>query len=101
MMNHFDLMGHIQKTGKPITVQEYAELMLSQGKCSSPESCVENIRQYMRSGVTAPTENGCSDCNKSRGLGDTISKITHALHIPECGGCRQRRDLLNKLVPYE
>lgn len=38
---------------------------------------------------------------KSRGLGDTIHKITTALHIPHCGGCEQRRQALNKLVPYK
>lgn len=38
--------------------------------------------------------------NPSRGLGDTIHKITTALHIPHCGGCEQRREALNKIVPY-
>lgn len=38
---------------------------------------------------------------KSRGLGDTIHKITTALHIPHCGGCEQRRDALNNLIPYK
>jgi hypothetical protein len=49
----------------------------------------------------------CPTCNRqtriggqSRGLGDTIRKITTALHIPHCGGCEQRQELLNKLVPY-
>jgi hypothetical protein len=37
---------------------------------------------------------------KSRGLGDTISKITKALGIRECGGCAKRRAKLNKLIPY-
>lgn len=38
---------------------------------------------------------------QSRGLGDTIYKITTALHIPHCGGCEQRRQALNALVPYK
>ena len=37
---------------------------------------------------------------KSRGLGDTIAKVTDALHIPKCGGCKKRQDKLNKLIPY-
>lgn len=37
----------------------------------------------------------------SKGLGDTISKITHALGIPECGGCKKRRDWLNEYIPYK
>lgn len=36
----------------------------------------------------------------SRGLGDTVAKITSALGIPPCGGCGRRRQLLNKLIPY-
>jgi hypothetical protein len=37
---------------------------------------------------------------KSRGLGDTIAKVTTALGIKPCGGCKKRQELLNKLLPY-
>lgn len=37
----------------------------------------------------------------SRGLGDTIVKITRFLGIKKCGGCRKRQKKLNKLVPYK
>ncbi len=37
----------------------------------------------------------------SRGLGDTVAKITHALGIMPCGGCRERQEWANKKVPYE
>jgi hypothetical protein len=36
----------------------------------------------------------------SRGLGDTIAKITSAVGIKPCGGCKERQEILNKLVPY-
>ena len=36
----------------------------------------------------------------SRGLGDTIAKLTTAVGIKPCGGCKERQKLLNKLVPY-
>ncbi len=36
----------------------------------------------------------------SKGLGDTVSKVTKAMGIKECGGCKRRRERLNKLVPY-
>ena len=36
----------------------------------------------------------------SRGLGDTIAKITKAIGIKPCGGCKNRQAVLNKLVPY-
>lgn len=38
---------------------------------------------------------------ESTGLGDTIAKITDALHIPKCGGCKKRQAKLNKLAPYK
>ena len=37
---------------------------------------------------------------KSRGLGDTIAKITKAVGIKPCNGCRKRQEALNKAVPY-
>lgn len=37
----------------------------------------------------------------SLGLGDTIAKITSAVGIKPCGGCKQRQALLNRLFPYK
>ena len=37
---------------------------------------------------------------RSRGLGDTIARMTTAIGIPPCGGCKKRQERLNKLVPY-
>lgn len=37
---------------------------------------------------------------RSRGLGDTIAKVTTALGIKPCQPCKKRQDVLNKLVPY-
>jgi len=84
MENIFNLAEHIRLTGTATTVADYALKLHRDGHCSSVDECTEFIRLAMR----------------SRGLGDTISKITHALHISECGGCAKRRELLNKLVPY-
>jgi len=36
----------------------------------------------------------------SRGLGDTVAKVTAALGIKPCGGCKKRQERLNKAVPY-
>lgn len=38
---------------------------------------------------------------RSRGLGDTIAKVTTAVGIRPCLGCKKRQELLNKLVPYK
>ncbi len=45
--------------------------------------------------VTVPNK------NISRGLGDTIAKMTKAVWIKPCGGCKKRQDYLNKKVPYK
>ncbi len=37
---------------------------------------------------------------ESNGLGDTVAKITKALGIPACGGCKHRQAKLNGLFPY-
>ena len=37
---------------------------------------------------------------KSKGLGDTIQKVTKALKIPTCKKCEERRKKLNKILPY-
>lgn len=37
---------------------------------------------------------------ESRGLGDTIAKLTKAVGIKPCGGCRKRQAALNAVVPY-
>lgn len=37
---------------------------------------------------------------KSRGLGDTIAKLTSAVGIKPCSRCKERQKLLNELVPY-
>tara|TARA_B100000686_G_scaffold278342_1_gene298256 strand:+ start:160 stop:330 length:171 start_codon:yes stop_codon:yes gene_type:complete len=38
---------------------------------------------------------------KSRGLGDTVKKVTEKLGIKQCGGCKKRQKALNKLLPYK
>lgn len=37
----------------------------------------------------------------SVGLGDTIAKMTKAVGIQPCGGCKKRQEWLNKKVPYK
>jgi len=67
----------------------------------------EVLKQILRgAGRTVDGIGPDADCadekiEASRGLGDTIYKITTALHIPHCGGCEQRREILNNLFPYK
>lgn len=39
--------------------------------------------------------------NKSKGLGDTIKKVTNAMGIKQCGACKKRQEKLNKMFPYK
>jgi hypothetical protein len=36
----------------------------------------------------------------SRGLGDTIAKVTKAIGMKPCSGCSKRQRKLNSLLPY-
>lgn len=38
---------------------------------------------------------------ESKGLGDTIKKVTEKLGIKQCGGCKRRQEKLNRLFPYQ
>ena len=38
---------------------------------------------------------------KWRGLGDVVASATKAVGISPCGGCQQRREALNRLVPFK
>jgi|TARA_Y100000310_G_C20323051_1_gene641688 hypothetical protein len=37
---------------------------------------------------------------KSRGIGDTVKKVTNAVGIPTCNKCEERRKKLNRMFPY-
>ena len=41
---------------------------------------------------------------KSKGVGDTVSKVIKKVSggkIKECGPCKKRKELLNKMFPYK
>jgi hypothetical protein len=38
---------------------------------------------------------------KSKGLGDTIKKVTDKLGIPQCPACQRRQKKFNRLFPYK
>lgn len=35
------------------------------------------------------------------GLGDVVAKVTKAVGIKPCGGCKKRQEWLNKKVPFK
>ena len=36
----------------------------------------------------------------SKGLGDTVAKVTHAMGIEQCPPCLERQERLNNAIPY-
>ena len=36
-----------------------------------------------------------------RGLGDAIARVTTAVGVKPCGGCKERQAMLNRLVPFK
>ena len=38
---------------------------------------------------------------KSKGLGDTVKKITNAMGIKQCAPCKRRQQNLNRFFPYQ
>jgi hypothetical protein len=34
------------------------------------------------------------------GSGDLVKHLTDALHIPQCGGCKERQDAMNGAVEF-
>ena len=57
-------------------------------------------------GVTAATANHQSQVSNlqstpARGLGDVVAKMTCAVGIKPCGGCKKRQATLNHLFPFK
>lgn len=67
-----------------------------------PEAVEHFRRKHHNAELPVPVQ-------KSRGLGDTIAKFTHATGIAQAVeavtngncGCKKRQELLNDLVPYQ
>jgi len=44
------------------------------------------------------------DDSSSKGVGDTVEKVIKKVtggRVKSCGGCKKRRDALNKMFPYK
>lgn len=69
---------------------------LSTGKCPR---CGFMTRHIGAKKVCAASDSGSK--TRSRGVGDTVAKVLGAVGIQPCGGCDERKDLLNKYFPYK
>ena len=64
--------------------------------------CLQKEKALQRELVTKGLElQKLQPDNKSKGLGDTIKKVTEKLGIKQCGGCKKRQEKLNRLFPYK
>jgi adenine/guanine phosphoribosyltransferase-like PRPP-binding protein len=74
-------------------------------ECAIGEFCKKR-NAPVSAGLKWSCEKGALDVEEwdvskpSRGLGDTIAKVTNFLGIPSCGGCKKRQKALNKSVPF-
>jgi len=62
-----------------------------------------NAKEYRRRkklGLSLFDDNETGNNKKSRGLGDTVAKMTSAVGIKSCGECKKRQKFLNEKVPY-
>tara|TARA_Y100001973_G_C5160456_1_gene313218 strand:+ start:289 stop:729 length:441 start_codon:yes stop_codon:yes gene_type:complete len=73
-----------------VDVHVYTQALMS---CVNDEWPLESIPENSK-----PNE---ETTDKSRGLGDTIAKMTNAVGIKPCGGCKKRQAMLNKAFPYK
>tara|TARA_X000001388_G_C2229771_1_gene122676 strand:+ start:1330 stop:1833 length:504 start_codon:yes stop_codon:yes gene_type:complete len=86
---------------------EYTQLMI-RSELEARKEFVEKQTQAMAKpdGPVKQSKPGCSKCQaakkpmKSRGLGDTIAKITHKLGIKQCKSCKRRQKQLNRKFRY-
>lgn len=127
-----DIFARIAQMDNPVDYEEYANRCIEDGEeplnRMSFSTMVGNylvavhsfpadnlpgaMRRFMRN--EAPSSTPMEDCpqHKSRGLGDTIEKITTATGIKRLArlytevtgkdcGCEGRRDKLNEMFPYK
>lgn len=78
-------MSNVQCVEEPpdITCAHYRKGLCAEGLVASPENCMR-----------------CESYDgPSRGWGDHIKKVTDALHIPQCGRCKQTQKAMNAAKP--
>lgn len=61
---------------------------------------LERFKRWLKKGIMLPDKK-LSNKVKSRGFGDTVAKMTSAVGIKPCGGCKKRQEKLNKIFPYK
>jgi hypothetical protein len=63
-------------------------------RCRDPRTPITGLRASTKRCSLCPHYDG-----PARGLGDVVASVTHAVGITPCGGCSERRQALNQIVP--
>lgn len=88
-----------------ITPTEYAgrEAVLARflGQWAGGGNFEQDYLGWLAEQTEGERDNQWTPAQASRGFGDTIAKITTAIGIKPCGGCKGRQKTLNKLIPYK
>lgn len=66
-----------------------------QRDCAGPCNCTLSGKDI----IEHANEQHCPAGKFKLGLGDTVARVTHALHIPQCGKCTERQKGLNERFP--
>jgi hypothetical protein len=98
-----------------VALRHCARCDYGQRPCAGACACLidkRDIRDHAAAGFcphpqsprfgTAEKPQGWEDAKPqpSRGLGDTIKKITSAVGFKSCAGCKERAEKLNRMFPY-
>ena len=65
------------------------------------EPCIYECRIKGLSIEKSIKNNHWIDKKESKGLGDSIAKITESVGVKPCGGCKKRKEALNRIFPYK
>lgn len=69
-------------------------------------SCTKDgVNIFIHAGSTGcPIDKFPKPAPKPRGLGDTVANVIQAVTfglVKPCGGCKERQEALNRLMPYK
>jgi len=66
----------------------------------SPDAAQPEDREERVEGTAQPLTVPIPFLREPIGSGDMVKRLTDALHIPQCGGCRGRQERMNRAVAF-
>lgn len=84
-----------------MTLEEVQKTINEKIKSLNGQQPTDEQRAEMQRLFRLKNELQTEKAKKSRGLGDTIKKVTNVLGIKQCGACKKRQAKLNAMFPYK